>query len=290
MGFEIGVLLALGALVCWGCGDFLIQGATRKVGDWETLLFISAFGVVVLLPFVFNDMVNVFLSDETTLLILGVSIFILVAAMLDFEALRRGKISIIEPVLALEVPVTAVLSFFVLNEVLSALALMLISTLILGLILISVKAHHLSKKARTLERGIFIGAGGALFLGLTNFFLGYTSRLTNPLLVNWFMSLFLTFACIFYLHTNKRLGRVMEDFHKNRKLVLSASLADNMAWIFVAVAMTLIPIAIAVAISESYIALASLLGLMINKETLLKHQMAGLVLVLASAVALSAMY
>ena len=49
----------------------------------------------------------------------------------------------------------------------------------------------------------------------------------------------------------------------------------------------MIPIAIAVAISESYIALAALLGMLINREILMKHQKAGLIAALASAVLLS---
>ncbi len=44
---------------------------------------------------------------------------------------------------------------------------------------------------------------------------------------------------------------------------------------------------IAVAISENYIAVAALLGLVITKEKILPHQKAGLVVALVAAVALA---
>ena len=59
---------------------------------------------------------------------------------------------------------------------------------------------------------------------------------------------------------------------QNKKLLLGMSIFDNLAWICYAGAATLIPIAIAVSISESYIALTAMLGILINKEKLMRHQ------------------
>jgi uncharacterized membrane protein len=62
---------------------------------------------------------------------------------------------------------------------------------------------------------------------------------------------------------------------------------DNLAWIAFAFAVTFIPIAVVTGISESYIALAAILGIVINNEKLVKHQYVGLFLVLISAILLS---
>jgi uncharacterized membrane protein len=51
--------------------------------------------------------------------------------------------------------------------------------------------------------------------------------------------------------------------------------------------MTLAPISISVAISESYIIIAVLLGYFVNKEKLRKHQIIGLTLAIVSAVYLA---
>ena len=50
---TIGVLLAFGALIGWGFGDFLIQRSTRAVGIWKTLFSIGVGGTLLLTPFVF---------------------------------------------------------------------------------------------------------------------------------------------------------------------------------------------------------------------------------------------
>jgi len=288
MGLEIGILFALSALVCWGVGDFLIQRSSRKFGDWETLLIITAFGAIILTPFVYGDVAQLAMAEDNTsfFVLLSVSAILLVAALLDFEALKKGKIAIVEPVMALEVPVAAILAFALISEGLGLFEIFLISALMIGIALISLKSHHLKRRI-WLEKGAILAALGALFMGTSNFLVGFASRITNPLLTNWFINVFIAMICIYYIMTNKRIGKLVSDFKTNTRLLLTVSTFDNLAWITFAFAASMIPIAIAVAISESYIALAALLGLLINREILMKHQKAGLIAALASAVLLS---
>ena len=99
MSANIGIALAFVAMLSWGFGDFWIQRATRKIGDWETLFVITIFGAVILLPFVYRDLPALFTGSAVTLLVLAVLCVVLfLAAILDFEALRVGKLAIIEPV------------------------------------------------------------------------------------------------------------------------------------------------------------------------------------------------
>ena len=119
MGFETGILFAFLALIFWGFGDFLIQKSTRKFGDWETLFVISIFGTIILFPFIFKDLASLFPFNREFWILIGVSLIILFAAILDFEALKKGKLAVIEPVLALEVPVSVILAFVIIKENLS---------------------------------------------------------------------------------------------------------------------------------------------------------------------------
>src|SRR3989344_1304783 len=112
MNISVGIGLAFVAMLCWGFGDFLIQRSTRKIGDWETLFFITAFGAVVLAPFVYKDIPSLFTEvSRTTYILLGASVILLIAALLDFEALKKGKLAVVEPIWSSEVPVAALLSF-----------------------------------------------------------------------------------------------------------------------------------------------------------------------------------
>jgi drug/metabolite transporter (DMT)-like permease len=290
MFIEIGILAALAALVFWGVGDFLIQNTTRKFGDWEMLFVITLFGAVILSPFVYADVLKlVSLGDNTFFLLIGVSTILLAAALLDFEALKQGKIAVVEPVMAFEVPVAAIMAFLVINESMQLIDIFLVSSLIAGIILISLKTHHFSRKA-WIERGVLLALIGALFMGTSNFMVGFAARVTNPLMANWFIDIFVASISFFYIMQNNRLGKLANDFRSDKKIILTMCVTDNFAWISFALAATLIPVVIAVGISESYIALSALLGLIISREKLLMHQKAGLLLAIASAVALAFIY
>lgn len=290
MLFETGILFAFGALVFWGFGDFLIQRSARKLGDWEPLLIISGFGAVVITPFVYGDIQNlVFASDYNFFILLGASILILFAALFDFEALRKGKLAIIEPILAFEVPVSVLLAFSLLNESLPTIQTIFISMLLMGIIMVSLKSRHLSRKV-WLEKGAVLAIIGAVLMGSTNFIVGIASRETNFLIVNWFMNIVLTLLCAFYILVNRRTRKFVLHIKQNKKLLLGMSICDNLAWICYAAAATFIPIAIAVGISEAYIVLTTLLGIIINKEVLLRHQKVGLLLALFGVIALAIAY
>lgn len=286
MVFEIGVLFALAALFCWGFGDFLIQRATRKIGDWETLFFITAIGALALTPFVYNNALALMSNTNALVLLLISSAIFFTAALLDFEALRKGKIAIVEPVLALEVPVASAIAFGVLQEMPNATQLYLIAAIMIGIFLVSLKGHHLSRRV-WLEKGVLLMGLAAALMGTSNFLIGYASRVTNPLLTNWFTSLFMALCCFAYLIKRGSVSKLSTHLARHTRLVFTVSAFDNLAWIFFAYAASLIPIAIALALSEGYIALAALLGVLVNRERLLNHQKVGLITTLVGAIALA---
>ena len=91
MVIEFSLIAAFLAMLCWGLGDFFIQKNTRKIGDLESLAFIGIFGSVFLFPFIIKDLPA--LLDYRNLLLLGfLGIVTFIAAMLNFEALKKRKI------------------------------------------------------------------------------------------------------------------------------------------------------------------------------------------------------
>ncbi|MEI6238740.1 MAG: hypothetical protein WCP15_04400 [bacterium] len=60
-----------------------------------------------------------------------------------------------------------------------------------------------------------------------------------------------------------------------------------MAWIAYSTSTLFIPIGLATGITESYIALAAVLGLIFNKEKLVQHQYLGLFICITSVIILS---
>src|SRR3990167_3023131 len=184
MTVSVGIGLAFVSMLCWGVGDFLIQRSTRKVGDFETLFIICAFGSFILFPFVWRDIVPFVAGDFSNVLILfGGSVILLIAALLDFEALKRGKLAVVEPIWSFEVPAAALLAFFVLKEGIDALQIAVIATLVFGLILVSFREKYSIKKF-FVEKGVLIAFFAAFIMGAANFFYGWGDRKSDPLMVN----------------------------------------------------------------------------------------------------------
>ncbi|MEI7462914.1 MAG: DMT family transporter [Candidatus Taylorbacteria bacterium] len=277
MSISVGIGLAFIAMLCWGFGDFLIQKSARKVGDIEALFFVSLFGVVVLLPFVWKSVYPlIFGSYDVLLILLVASIVLLLAALFDFEALRVGKLSIIEPIWSFEVPMAAILAFVILGERITWVQILLIILLIIFLVLVGFKEKKFDKKF-FMERGVIIAIFGAIFMGGANFFMGWGGRVTDPLMINFVTDVFITFVTFIILIINGKLTKTFRDVKHNYSVLLPMSISDEVAWIAFVFAMTLAPIAVATALSESYIIVAVLLGLFINKEKLQNHQKVGLV-------------
>lgn len=282
----MGILFAFIALASWGIGDFLLQRSTRKFGNWVALFYITAFAAVALLPFVWDELRGIGLYSKDFWILVAASAVMLVAALFNFQGLKIGKLSVIEPVYALEVLVTAALATFVLHESLGVAEYWLIAALITGIALVGIRSFHVFKGIHA-EQGIRYALVGTIGMGTGNFLYGIGSRAMSPLLVNWFTSAVIAAACFLYLVARRRLGEVRAGLRHNNRLVFGVSIIDNFAWVAYSYSMLFIPIAIATSLSESYIALAALLGLVINREKLRPHQLIGLVLTVAAAALLA---
>ncbi|MDD5068685.1 MAG: EamA family transporter, partial [Candidatus Pacebacteria bacterium] len=157
---SLGVLLSVSTLLLWSVGDFYIQKSTRIVGIWKSLFFISFFGMVLELPFVWVEVQKIFLSPQSLILlvILGASVFL--AALLDFEALKRGKIAVVEPVFGLGIPFTVFLAVISGHDILSLTQSLLIGAIFIGIIL-SVMVRGSFRYNRIIwEKGVFIAILG----------------------------------------------------------------------------------------------------------------------------------
>ncbi|MGC9610862.1 MAG: EamA family transporter [Minisyncoccia bacterium] len=286
---TLGTIFAFLALASWTFGDFFIQKSVRIVGDLKTLIYIGIIGVVGIFPFIAGELAPLFSNTTLLLLLTFTGAIIFFAAIFDFEALKRGKLAIVEPVLGMELPVTITLSVILWAERPSIIQFLLMASAFIGIILaITIHHTHLHYHKRIFEKGVLFAALGSIVMGLVNFMVGISSQETSPLMAIWFTNLIFTLCCFIYMAIRMDFGGVILDFTKNLKVTLTTSIFDNAAWIFFAFAASMIPISIATTISESYIAFVVLLGLLINKEKIRWHQFAGIIVATASIIILSA--
>ncbi|MFH0806265.1 MAG: DMT family transporter [Candidatus Brennerbacteria bacterium] len=285
-----GIFFALGALFAWGFGDFFIQRSSRAVGIWKALFFIGVAGIVTIFPFIIGELDDLFGSPKHLALLSLAGIVVLFTALFEFESLRRGKLAIVEPVLGFELVITVGLSTLIWGENITLVQLLLALATLIGIVLAVTEHHthlHYHRRIR-IEKGVVFAGLGAIGMGLFNFLVGVGSQETSPLLTVWFTNLLFTAVCLVYLARHHKLRELVADIRAHTVPILGVCVLDNLAWISFAVATTYIPIAIATTISESYIVLAVLLGVFMNKERLKWHQVVGVVVTIASVIFLSA--
>lgn len=278
------VIFAFLAMFCWGVGDFLIQRSTRKIGVPQTLFTIGAIGSLVLLPFVWSDFK--FLSSVEVFVMLFVfGLFTFAVSMINLEALKVGKLSVVEVLLEFELPITVILSAILLKEILSPGLIGLLIVLFFGLILVAMPKLNILKKF-VFEHGAGLAILAAIGMGIINFITGYIAITVSPLLSVWFAWAVFTLVCFVYL-VRKHNFRFKDKNNFVRKidfLILLMSLLDTAAWVFFAYAIVGSTLSIATGITESYPAIALILGIFINKENITKHQLFGAIVVIVVSV------
>jgi bacterial/archaeal transporter family protein len=282
--FEASIIFAFLAMISWGFGDFFIQRTTRKVGDLEALAFIGIIGSLGLLTLVANDFELLFyIPNMLLLLFLGLTTFII--GVLDFEALKKGKLCIIDVVLEIELPVTIALSFIFFRESLSAVQLFITSLVFIGIMLIATKCFN--KKHFKIERGVFMAIIAAIGMGLINFLTATSSKSISPLMAVWFPWVIFTILCLIVIARRERVPKLISNFKKFKMLILAMGIFDTLAWLFYALAVLKNEVSITTAITESYPAIAIILGSLENKEKINWHQYVGAGLALTASIVLA---
>lgn len=257
------------------------------MGNWKTIFYIGLGGFIGLSPFVYKEIPGLFSEKSNIKLLLLLSTVSLLSALLLFEALKRGKLSIIEPVFGLELPTVIILSIVIAHEELDATFYLLSALVFAGLVLAVTKWEHFNLKKHWLEKGVMLAVFGSLIMGLVDLLAGLSSRTTSPLLAIWFLHSFLGLLAFIYLLSTRNSKNLFKDILKFPQNILSLMFFDNFAWVCYGYSMLYLPIAIATTISESFIALAALLGIYINREKLQKHQFFGIGIVVTAVLILA---
>lgn len=273
----LGIFSAFVACFSWGFGDYFIQKVSRHIGSWSTMFWVSVAGVVGLFPFILKNLAHLTWQEITLLLLLGFVFFF--TSLFDFEALRSGKIAIVEPVISLELPLTILLGMIFLGETSTLLQKLLFLGIFAGIVCsITTHVRHFKRYTRIFEKGFILAGVGAIGMGLSNFLVGFSSKNIDPLLTMWFTSLFIAIGCFIILKYRKQFSQTIQGAKKHFKIVLPLVILDNLGWIGYAISTSVTQIGFTTSISESYIIVASLLGIIINKEKLKTHQIIGIII------------
>lgn len=280
------LIFAFVAMLCWAAGEFFIQRSSRKVGDVESLFFIGVIGIIGLLPFVWKDLPA--LMEWQNLLLLGfLGVLTFVAALLNFEALKEGKLSVIEVLLEIELPITILLGLIIFGEKLSMFQWFTILLIFIGIILMAIKKYHLQNLRKLFEKGVLIGIIGSIGMGVINFLTAASSRQISPVMAIWGPAVVFSILCLIVIWRREGLSRAYSNLKRYKWLILAMGIFDTAAWTSYAFATFNGEIAVITAITESYPAICLILGYTINKEKVNWHQYLGATLAIIASIVLA---
>ncbi|MDD5110440.1 MAG: EamA family transporter [Patescibacteria group bacterium] len=288
-GNYIGIGFALGAFLTWGIGDYLIQKTTRKTDVWRALGYLGAIGGIVLLPWAIPQL-SAAAAQPPVLLLLGLSALLAcVTAPITFSAYRKGKLAVVSPILALELPLTVILALLIGRERLSGTEALIILAIVIGTLLVARRRPLAGTTEKILEQGALLALFAAVGQAAGNFIIGKISQASFPILAVWVGHTAVAVECLVVIAARRQWQQVRDDWHHFPKLIFAQGASDVSAWVCYALATVFIPISIAVAVSESYVALAVLLGVVVNRERLNRWQGLGIVLAVLGVIILSAL-
>lgn len=282
---DFALLAAFLAMLCHALGDFFIQRSVRKVGNLESLAIISLFGFLAVTPFVLSDWQLIF-QPANLFVLFSVSIVTLFAAILNFEALRAGKLSVIEALMQFELPATVLLGFFLFGESLSQIEVALIALVFAGLFFVSLESLSFSSIFRKVEKGAAVALASAIGLALVNFLTAQASKQVSPFHAIWLPWLLLTIYCVAYLWKKGSLTIFYKNSLLHGKTVLAMAFFDSAAWILFAMAVAHAELSIMGTITQSYPVAAMALGVLVNKEKVAPHQLLFGALTIGATIAL----
>jgi drug/metabolite transporter (DMT)-like permease len=285
MVLELSVFAAFGAMLCWGLGDFFIQRCTREEGDIEALAFIGIIGAVILLPLVVPDL-HLLASPANLALLFTIGLVTLIAALLDFEALKEGKLSVIETVFEIELPATVILGLVFFGETVSTMQAALILLVLAGIGMISLESLSKRHYMKRFERGILLGALGALAMAFLNFSTAAGARMVSPVMAVWVPYLVFTALCLFFIWRREGFRKLAENALSHKFNILGMGVFDTLAWVLFAFAVAKNELAITTAITGAYPAIALILAIAVNREKILRHQYAGAAIALCAGILL----
>lgn len=281
---DYAIIFAFGAMVFWGLGDFLIQRAIYRFGRIETLFIITAASSLLLIPFIIPTFYKISPLEWLSLFILGLVVF--AGSHIHFLALEKGKLAVVEMIVGLELPLTIFLGIIVLGEAMTPLFFILAALVFIGIVLVSVNFTNLKAK-NFLEKGALLAVMAAFLLAVMNFLTAVSSQDLSSFEViawPWFVVFLISGTLLF---KKNRLVTLAKELVPAWKLVFFVIVIDIAAWLFYASALAGQDLSVITAITGSYIVIAFILGIVVNREVVSRWQVLGAALALTASVSIA---
>jgi len=281
---ELIIIFAFAAMILWGISDFFMQKTVRKIGNIQMLAYLGIIGSIVFLPFLIKD-ISTILNWQSMVLLVSIGLLSALHSLTAFEAFNKGKLSVVEVIIQIELPITIVLSVIFFKELLSTYQIILIAAILIGIIFVSTGSFKDWKSK--IEQGALLAlVSGALF-GIDNFLTATGSKNISPIMALALPWIVLMIISLIVLYKKEGFSNLVSNGIKNKWIIFWAMATNIGGWLSYVFAVEKSYVSIISAITGSYTIVALLLGLIINKEKIVWHQYLGAAIVLSSCILIS---
>ena len=273
-------MFALGAMLFWGFGDFFLSKAVRKAGNFLPLIFIGFFGAIIFAPKAFPLFHYLTTFDLLVLATLGFLHFAMDFFLL--EGYRLGKLSVVEVLFQLELPLTIIIATTLLREFVSATMVVLFALVLTGSLLL---AKFYTIKKSHFERGWWWAIVAAGFSAGVNVTTAFAAKEISPLLAIWFPWVIVSLLSLVFLW--KEFDTIITKAKKSFGTLLATALFQVAAWLSFSYALSGKNLSIVAGITSGYCAITAFLGFWINDEKLNKWQIMGAIISICASIILA---
>ena len=270
----------------WAVGDFLSVFPTRKIGAysfafWNNIIWFLIF--IPFYPFFLNDFNH--LSHLGFFILFVVSILDLIGLIFFYEGLKAGPVALVGTIGASFAALVVVFSLIFLRETITAVQLISIIVIFIGLFLSTLDLQALKKGKLTLSKGIIFA-----FIAMACWGIGYTFIKLPIKEMGWFWpNAFIGFMFpLFYLFLRLRKIKIVSPNYNNAfGVLIICSLLYAVGGTAFNYALSLGFSSIVAPISGAYPALLALLAFIFLKEKIIKQQIFGIIITILGIVLLA---
>ncbi|MGZ4199263.1 MAG: EamA family transporter [Thermoleophilia bacterium] len=278
----IAVLGGLGAALAWAAGTLCSSRSSRMIGAASVLAWVMLTGLVANLAVVAVGPAPGPLSgsDLAALLVAGVGN--VVGLLLEYSALRRGKVGLVVPIISTEGAIAAVLAVST-GELLGIASALLLAVVAAGVVLAAVAPEQLPVPGERKSTAVGLASLAALSFGVSVFM---TGRLGATLPIGWVLlppRVVGVVAVTIPLALTRRLRLTRPVL----PLVVTAGLAEVLGFASYVVGARH-GIAITAVLASQFAAIASVAAYLLFRERLTRLQLGGVGLIICGVAALTA--
>jgi drug/metabolite transporter (DMT)-like permease len=276
----IALLGGLGAALAWGTGTFCSARSSRIIGAWSVVAWVMLVGLIANLVLIAAGPSPGPLSATDIAWMLASGLGNVVGLILEYTALRRGKVGLVTPVTSTEGAIAAVLAVIA-GEALGVPSAVLLAVVVVGVVLAGVAPDESASDQRK-AAAVGLAVLAALLFGIGIFATGHISE---SLPVGWAV-LPPRLVGVAIVTIPLALSRRLKLSRSALPLVVFTGIAEVLGFVSFALAARH-SVAVAAVLGSQFGAVAAVTAYVFLRERLTRLQLAGVALILAGVAALA---